>query len=677
MMLVIFVRLLALWVLVGSSEIVMADVALHQAADHSVVITTGVYTAKIDVNGNLAELSVMGALFATQKFFKSAAASKVPTPFENVTVNVVGKLVAVRADEAWIEWTFGEDFVKVETAGFPFELKLDASVKMARIKDNGAASLAGKKFAGGGVIGMVLGNDRSVMFMNYGDWKLLALEDMRWGYDPAVKISAEGLIYNFAIHGERLFPACYTNGFGKAGDRTHFTLKLGVPADGAEFVGEVRSTPVGDSMEALNTGGNQGKGVVHFAKGVPIKFQTRQQNFGSKESGPLEYRWEIFDHYIWRLPFLSNAPAVPKVETAHRVVAEKRAINIPPGGEAVENWTIQELKPGFYYQSLTVWRDDRKLAEIPFSPFTVDLPHYLPKTTRPADFAAFWDAQEKLLKDTPFNPQLKRLTPEGAPAQLWELTGDMPGGKQLQALLEIPADWNGRNALLTATIQSGYDAALKAIAEGKWESKAKILTLSINAPENATYTRWTSATDHNLLENIQQWLRGVDYLKSRPDVKPGSIRLFGASRGGPLVLITAARRPQDIAGASGHVHTSCGISWTDKPYWGWGLPTQHNPKDTTQVAQLSAISAYVDPVNHAEYIVCPITFGYGISDFGLSPPEGIEAAYVLSKSPWKRISRDAGGHVYSDGMKQINKELDEFLGAQSGEGDQKRILTEH
>jgi hypothetical protein len=103
----------------------------------------------------------------------------------------------------------------------------------------------------------------------------------------------------------------------------------------------------------------------------------------------------------------------------------------------------------------------------------------------------------------------------------------------------------------------------------------------------------------------------------------------------------------------------------------------YNPKNAEKVAKLAEMSAYVDPVNHAEYIVCPITFGYGISDFGLSPPEGIEAAYVLTKSPWKRISRDAGGHVYSDGMKQINKDLDDLLGTQAGEGDQKRILREH
>ena len=662
-----------------------AETKIEQAADRSVSVVTPVYTARIDPAGNLAELSVKGAPFATQKFLKPPdASSKAPSPFENASINVAGQTVTVRSGEARTEWAFGEDSVKVETEGFPFEFQLDPSAKVALIKDGGAISLAEGKFRGGGVIGLVLGNDLAVQLMGHGEGKLISLDDMKWGYDPAVKTSAEGLPYRFAIQGGRMFPNLYTNGFGKPGANTRFTLKLGVPSDAAQFVGEVQSAPVGDSMDQLNVGGNQGKGVVHFAKGVPIQFQTRQKNLGSKEAAALEYRWEVYDHFIWGLPFLATAPADPKDEGSHRVVEEKRTVNIPPGGEAVETWTASNLKPGFYYQLLTVWRDGKKISEIPFSPFVVDLPHYVPVTTRPADFAAFWEAQEKLLKETPFNPQLKRLTPEGSPAQLWELTGDMPDGKKLLGLIEIPAGWDGKNALLTATLQSGYEAVLKSIADGKWESfrgagraKSGCLTLTLILPEAAIYTRWTSATDNNLLENIQQWLRGVDYLKSRPDVKPGSIRLFGASRGGPLVLITAARRPKDIAGASAHVHTSCGISWTDKPYSGWGLPGAHNPKNAERVAKLAEISAYVDPVNHAEYIVCPITFGYGISDFGLSPPEGIEAAYALAKSPWKRISRDASGHVYSDGMKQINKDLDDLLGTQVGEGDQKRILREH
>jgi len=638
--------------LVALPTLTLAEVSIRQAADRSVMVSTGVYSSQIDAKGNLAELSVKGVPFGTQGFLKPAdASSKVPVPFGTVGINLTGHMVAVRSGEARTEWTFGEDTIDVLTEGFSFEFRLDPSVKMAIVKDTGGSPIAG--FSGGRVIGVVLGNDLSVM------------------------ASANGKPYGFHIHPPRMFPNLYNNGFGKVGQNTHFTLSLGAPADISQFIGEVQSVPVGDSMDQLNVGGNQGKGVVHFAKGLPVQFQSKQKNSGGKESGPLEYRWEVYDHYIWGLRYLAGYPADPDVEASHRILQEKRTVEIPPGGEAVETWNVPEQKPGFYYQFLSVWQNGKKISEIPFFPFVVDLPHYVPVTTRPADFTAFWEAQEKLLKETPFNPQLKRLTPEAAAAQLWELTGDMPDGKKFKGLLEIPPGWNGINSLLTATIRSGYDATISAVADGKWESRAKILTLSIIAPEDATYGRWTSATDNNLLENIQHWLRGVDYLKRRPDVKPGSIRLFGASRGGPLVVITAARRPKDIAGASAHVHTSCGISRTDKPYFGWGMPGGYNPKHAERVAKLAAMSAYVDAVNHAEFIVCPITFGYGISDYGLSPPEGIEEAYVLAKSPWKRISRDAGGHVYSDGMKQINKDLDDLLGTQSGEGDQKRILKEH
>jgi len=645
-----WIPILTLAILIAIEGPALAQGAkIEQAADKSVSVTTPVYTAHIDPKGNLTELSVKGTPFGTQKFVTNPSA-RVPTPFENVSINVTNQMVAVRSGNARTEWTFGEDVIDVETEGFPFEFLLDPSAKLA-ITRVGSASL--EKYGGGGVTGIVLANDLCVM------------------------ASADGKPYLFHVHLRRFFPNIYSNGSGKPGVKTHFSLRLGAPADVNQFISEVQSVPVGDSMEPLNAGGNQGKGVIHFAKGVPIQFQTKQSNRGGKESGPLEYRWAVYDYYIWGLPALAVFPADPQVEASHRIAEEKRTISIPPNGEAVETWNLPEQKPGFYYQILTVWKDGQKISETPYTPFLVDLPHYVPVTTRPADFDAFWDAQEKLLKDTPFNPQLKRLTPEDAPAQLWELTGDMPDGKKLLGLIEIPAGWDGKNALLTATIQTGYDATLKAIAEGKWESKAKMLTLTHLLPEGAGFKRWTSATDNNLLENVQHWLRAVDYLKSRPDVKPGSIRLNGASRGGPLVLITAARRAKDIAGASAHVHTSCGISRTDKPYSGWGMPNSHNPKNVEQVAKLAEMAAYVDPVNHAEYIVCPIVFGYGISDFGLSPPEGIEAAYILTKSPWKRISRDAGGHVYSDGMKQIQKDLDDHLGTQSVEGDQKRILTEH
>ena len=74
-------------------------------------------------------------------------------------------------------------------------------------------------------------------------------------------------------------------------------------------------------------------------------------------------------------------------------------------------------------------------------------------------------------------------------------------------------------------------------------------------------------------------------------VRADRIVVSGASRSGPLAVITAARRPRNICGVSAFVHTSAGISWTDKPYLPWGLPGGHNPADADQVKRLAAMAA--------------------------------------------------------------------------------------
>jgi cephalosporin-C deacetylase-like acetyl esterase len=185
---------------------------------------------------------------------------------------------------------------------------------------------------------------------------------------------------------------------------------------------------------------------------------------------------------------------------------------------------------------------------------------------------------------------------------------------------------------------------------------------TICLPQEATYTRWKSAKENNLLDCARWYLRGLDFLAGRPEVKAGRIVVRGASRSGPLAVIAAARRPKNICGVSAFVHTSAGISWTDKPYVAWGLPGGHNASNADQVSRLAAMAAYVDPVNHAPDVTCPIWFGYGIDDT-LAPPQGIEAMYRLCASKWKRISRDAGGHQYSPGMQKLEKELQELLSA--------------
>jgi predicted alpha/beta-hydrolase family hydrolase len=77
----------------------------------------------------------------------------------------------------------------------------------------------------------------------------------------------------------------------------------------------------------------------------------------------------------------------------------------------------------------------------------------------------------------------------------------------------------------------------------------------------------------------------------------------------------------------------------------WKSDRPDNPDD---VRRLAAMAAYVDPVNHAPEVRCPVIFAWGRDD-NLSPPQGIEAMYHHASPTWKRISRDVSGHQYRRG----------------------------
>ncbi len=630
---------------------VRAEVAIQQAADRSVTVATSVYTAKIDANGNLAELSVKEAKVFTHSFGDPGR-----PPAVAPTINVTGQMVAVRAGQARTEWTFGEHRIDVLTEGYNYECRLDPSVKI--VLENGGKSKpydsTPGRTAGGGVIGLVLENGLTALAV------------------------AGGQPFLLHVHSPRLLPNHYTGGFGKPGDHLEWTWVLGGKPGAAQLITGLEVVGIGADEAMLQAGGNRGQGIVHFPTAVPVAFRLGQSNQSETETVKLEYRIEIWDHYLWRMSHFGGVPDDAEIVRRHRLHDSTHPAELTPGQTAQVTTAPLQLKPGFYYLFIAAWQGDQKLTEIDGIPFTVDLPAYQPITTRPADFDAFWTRQEEKLRQTPLQPQVVRISPAGAAGELYEVTGDMPGGKPFRALYEVPAgDGTHRYVLLSSQLDHLLDQKKLEAAMPGWKSGAAMPVLWVGAAEAATFGRWTSAEDNNLLENILIWLRGVDYLKSRPEVQPGSIRLFGASRGGPLVLVTAARRPADIAGAAAHVHTSCGISWTHKPYYGWGLPGGHNARHPAAVEGLAAMAAYVDPVNHAQDIRCPITFAYGIGDWGLSPPEGIEAAYQLCGSAWKRISRDAGGHVFTAGTRDIMKQLDEHLLSAPGTVDQSHIMKEH
>jgi cephalosporin-C deacetylase-like acetyl esterase len=606
--------------LLASSLVCRAEVSIRQADDKSVAVTTGVYTAKIDSKGNLAELAVKGAKAFTHTFGDPGK-----PPAEPPSINVVNHMVAMRSGPARVEWTFGEDTLGFLSQGYNFECTLDASVKSIMTAGGKGGPLGQYN---GGATGLILANGLTVA-------------------------NAKAAMH---VHGRRYIPAEYISGGVKPGSLIEHELRLGSPAGGAEFLGGITIAALGPSTAELAEGGNAGGGFPHFPRSAPIGFTTTQETVGTSEF-PLEYRASIVDHYV----------------AGKEVFAGKQAATLPPQGGTRVEWSVPPLPPGFYYLTVSAWQGEQKLTETKQT-FTVDLPHYTRPLTRPADWDAFWARQEKLLAETPGNPRLAEIGAKALAGKVFEVSLDMPGGRTLRGCLVVPGKPTGPagfGSLTADRLQS--DIATRA-KDGSL-ALPKGVQFTIALPADATYTRWNSADDNNLLDCVLWYLRGIDFLAMRPEVKPDRILVSGASRSGPLAVIAAARRPRNVCGVSAFVHTSAGISWTDKPYLSWGLPGGHNPADAGKVARLAAMAAYVDPVNHALDVTCPIWFGWGLDD-GLSQPQGIEAMYHLCRSKWKRISRDAGGHQYSGGMKQLAAELQALLDAGGGI-DQSGTLEDH
>jgi len=50
---------------------------------------------------------------------------------------------------------------------------------------------------------------------------------------------------------------------------------------------------------------------------------------------------------------------------------------------------------------------------------------------------------------------------------------------------------------------------------------------------------------------------------------------------------------------------------------------------------------------------------------------------VLTKSKWKKISRDAGGHVYTAGTQKVYADLEALLRTDINSSLQDRMLKDH
>ena len=587
--------------------------------DGGVEIATQTYGAEIDEAGNL-HLVVGDVNAVYGGFCRTERESRQEyrwVPLSNSpTINVTERRVAISDGDARIEYVFAPENIQVDSEGYSLLYRyLKAAI--AGSGPGGSGGPVSQKKGAGSIQNVILNNGLRIQFSTP-----FHMVERRRSY---------------------LIPSAYLNGQKNRGERLTFTITPGLSATSAQYLSDLSVRGTTTSREWLRRGGNRG-GIPHFPDCANVRFFTAQQNIAEESFDDVTYTFRVLDHYL----------------EGEEVFLERNTATVPAGDKLVLDWTLPKLTPGFYYARASARKKEDKLAGARMA-FAVDLAGYDHPLTRPGDFQDFWTTLKQDLRDRPFNVNRTEIPEKGTERVVHyrlEITGWK--GKRYTCVLEVPR----REGQYRGMISGKSDGHTVAVAPRRQEEKR-------GWPESATFRRWDGPKDNNMLECIMLALRLTDYLRSRDDV--AGIYLRGASRTGPIQFINAALDPRKIEAVDIHVPTSAGISWMDKKYRGWG----GKPRDLGWETWTS-MAAYVDPVNHAPDMRVPLIVAYGIAD-DLASPQGIEVMFQKANSPWKRISRDRGGHQFSRGFRHIRRQLADYLDKHELERsrEEQDILKEH
>ena len=459
------------------------------------------------------------------------------------------------------------------------------------------------------------GNTQDLSGAGGGIIKIVA-GDAAFGIDPP-----------FHKHLDRLLPSHLTQG-GSPTKLFEYRIECGISASAEELISAIDLVAVGKNVFK----------VPDYTPGEAAVFEISMRDLG-RAAVAAETVCTLKDHWV-----------------DGKVVAEKTMPAAFEGGaEVKQRFEAQLPAPGFYWLYVELLKDGKALKRVQMG-FIYDGAHYKPPLTRPKDFGEFWKGKLAAMRALPFAPTLTEVPDKSTDAAIhYDLELAIAGGKRLKTALQVPRK--------PGKYVGQFGCGEKATNDAR-------VCIDMPLPEMATFSRWVSRDDNNMLDCYLLAVRLTDYLRARPDVD--RIFLFGASRTGPIQFANAALDPTRVAGVDIHVPTSAGISWPDKVYRGWG----GRPRDVPQDKWLE-MSAYFDPVNFAPDMTVPFIVTGGIGD-DLAPAPGILAMFNWAeKSLWKRCSIERGGHQYFPAHKQFQQELQSYLGSGTREGTDEKILKEH
>lgn len=279
-----------------------------------------------------------------------------------------------------------------------------------------------------------------------------------------------------------------------------------------------------------------------------------------------------------------------------------------------------------------------------------------PSAPRPDDFDAFWADKIKELRAVPANPVLTPGDAGRAGVDYAKLTIDNIRGTHVQAQVARPTVGEKFPAVLIVQWAGVYGLQKPWVTDRARDGWLALNImpheLPIDQPE-AFYKEqsngplknyWAIGNDSRetsyYLRMYLSCVRGIDYLKSRPDWDGKTIIVMGGSQGGMQSLVTAGLC-EDITAALADVPAGCDMlgptvgrkgGWPQWYDWTKGIDW-HQPEQADKVHEASR---YFDVVNFASRIRCPVLVGTGLVD-DVCPSAGVIAAVNQIQAPKELI----------------------------------------
>jgi len=332
-------------------------------------------------------------------------------------------------------------------------------------------------------------------------------------------------------------------------------------------------------------------------------------------------------------------------------------VKLTAKGQATAVWQYQPKQPLVAKTVVRLQAGDETITSRDMV-FVYDAESYRPALTRPDDFAAYWQATLKQMRDQSLDLQVTaapELSNAHKAVSLVSFTG--LDSRRIEGWLVEPTAPGKYPATFGARVQN-YQWPKPAPGD-KVETVALVMKLYRDGIyRSGMESRETAEFRHVYADHV----RCVDVLVTREKVDPQRIMAMGASRTGPSALAAAALDPR-IALVNIHVPTSAGISWPTGFYRGWGAGASAGKPSAMPRENWLCLLGYFDMVNFAPDVKCPVIIGLGLRDYGLSPAPGIIATYAylpgdkaLGVSPWE-------GHCYPAAFQRLEKTYGErYLG---------------